>query len=374
MADNGKSSKTRVVLYNILIFFVLFNVVYWAIPTFSTTEGAVREYRRLAKRAPSELSALQRLAWMRRNWHAGQPPTEYRSHVGWRRTAWAADDVHIEGPYGQRRTINAGAPDNGRVYFFGGSTMWGFAIGDHETIPSQFAAKTGLHSENFGELGYTAHQSLLLLIQLLQEGHRPDLVVFYDGVNEVAMKCQNEHTPVSHAQEQRFKTIVSQSFSSDSFSHYFAPLLHVATHINRELGRAIDREEYDCHRNPQKAEAIANNMIKDWEIAKHLVEAHGGKFVGFLQPVLQFSRTPSDHVDMAPVERRRASYQAVYPLLRERVGRLGGDFHDLISAVDVDEPIYIDWCHLTPKGNGHVVDRVVQILGSLGLRRQAAAR
>ena len=82
--------------------------------------------------------------------------------------------------------------------------MWGIGSLDaRSTIPSQFAAATKVRSENYGEIGYTAHQSLVQLLQMLQAGHRPSLVVFYDGVNDVAIKCERGLTPDSTGRNRR---------------------------------------------------------------------------------------------------------------------------------------------------------------------------
>jgi hypothetical protein len=97
-------------------------------------------------------------------------------------------------------------------------------------IPSQFAGTTGIWSENFGELGYTAHQSLMLLVQLIQEGHRPDIVVFYDGVNEASEKCRTELTPYSNEREAQIDDLYQLCFH-----YYFAPLRFAADWVNYEI-------------------------------------------------------------------------------------------------------------------------------------------
>jgi hypothetical protein len=369
--DGRKSSLAKTIFYNLLIFFVLFNLLYWAIPTVSALSRGYGHVRLLLAEMPAGLSASQAARWLSEHWSgAGLPPADYHSHIGWRRVAWRKDGYHVEGPYLQRRTINTATTGRPMVYFFGGSTMWGDGVPDGATVPSHFAARTGFHSENFGEPGYTAHQSLSLLIQVLQAGHRPDLVVFYDGVNEVWVKCRSELSAKSHEREQQFRTILRRSFFADSFSHYFAPFFSVAHNLKREIDRADRGEHYDCHHNLQKAQAIVDNMIKDWEFARKLVEWHGGKFIALLQPVVHFSRTPTDHLEIqAFIERLRPGYETVYPMLRERVAQMGGDFHDLVAVVDGDERVYTDFCHLTPHGNARVAARIAEIIAPLGFAR-----
>ena len=79
------------------------------------------------------------------------------------------------------------------IYFFGGSTMFGFDVTDEETIPSQFvdiykescdSCKT-LEVFNYGVLSYYSYNELMLFHQLLATNHRPKVVVFLDGLNDL---------------------------------------------------------------------------------------------------------------------------------------------------------------------------------------------
>lgn len=85
-----------------------------------------------------------------------------------------------------------------KVFFFGGSTMWGNDNRDDHTIAAEAArrlqplAPSGSHIEvtNFGESGYVFTQGLLQLMLELRAGNRPDVVVFYDGINDVGTTVQ----------------------------------------------------------------------------------------------------------------------------------------------------------------------------------------
>jgi hypothetical protein len=270
------------------------------------------------------------------------------------------------GRYAQRQTINDGRDNSKKVYFFGGSTMWGVGARDDGTIPSEFAAATGFWSENFGEFAYTAHQDLMLLVQLLQDGHRPDIVVFYDGVNDVEAKCRRESTPNSHALEAIINSRLSDTeLPATTFSHYFAPLWHVATRIKSKLIPAVAQakavEHYDCDSRPEKATKIAENLVGDWQMAKHFVELYGGRFIGILQPVLYFSQTRVDQLVVTDPE-LRAQFQAVYPLVGRRMAEDGG-FHNRVRALDVDEYVYVDFCHLSPNGNRLIATQIAKLIG-----------
>ena len=366
MASRSRA-LVKTVLLNLLIFFVGANVLYWAIPV----GGAVsRLYKTSAvetwfRTIPPSYADTEP-AWVRRHWmELNRGETVYKSYVGWRHAATAGETITVEGPYLQRRTVNTGTTGERKTYFFGGSTLWGLGSDDAGTIPSQFAARTGIHSENFGEHGWIAHQSLLLLIQLLEAGHRPDLVVFYNGGIEI-QKCRSEIGPEAHERERLYGTVLHNSLRPDSFSHFLAPVIMLGQRLNLRLGLVEDAQWYECHSNARKVEAIAENLIQDWSLAKRLVESYGGKFVGLLEPVGYFSRTRLDYVKLPPYE--QAQYAAVYAAIRAKIAGKEG-FYDLTSVLDIDEAIYLDCCHVPRKGNRYVVEKLAEIVAPLGFKR-----
>ena len=84
-----------------------------------------------------------------------------------------------------------------QVWFFGGSTMWGTGQRDSATIPAVVArvldsmGLQGVSVRNLGETGYVSTQGLVRLLLELRDGHRPDVVVFYDGINDAAASAMN---------------------------------------------------------------------------------------------------------------------------------------------------------------------------------------
>ena len=166
----------------------------------------------------------------------------------------------------------------------------------------------------------------MLLLQLLQAGHRPSLVIFYDGVNDVAIKCERGLTPESHGEEKEIAALLRGSDSPSSFTYYFKPVVRLAQRINSQISKSVAVSPYDCDTDAKKAEAVAENLIRDWQFAKLLTESFGGKFIGILQPVSYFSKTKLDHLKLpAGLDRQ---YQAVYPLIQQKIAQ-GGQFHDI---------------------------------------------
>lgn len=116
-----------------------------------------------------------------------------------RRPSYHSRTVNIDS-LGRRITPEPTVPaaPAARVFFFGGSTMWGTGQRDDHTIPAEASRRLqqmvgpGRRVEvtNFGEAGYVSTQGLLKLMLQLRAGDRPDVVVFYDGINDVVATVQ----------------------------------------------------------------------------------------------------------------------------------------------------------------------------------------
>lgn len=355
------------IFHKVIGFIVVTSILYWSIPVGGAISRLYKaSYVETWFRTIPESYSADDANWVKRHWvEINRAEDVYKSYVGWRHAPFQGETINVEGPYLQRRTVNPANTGDKKAYFFGGSTMWGFGATDAGTIPSQFAAVTGLHSENFGENGWVAHQSLMLLILLIQAGQRPDLVVFFDGGNDIE-KCRSRLPVDAHERERDIDTVLRNSSRNDSFSHFLAPVITLAQRLNDKLGVVHIEAWFECHHNPQKAEAIAENLLRDWRLAKQLVEGYGGKFVGILEPVGFFSQTRLDRLRLS--EYVKAQYAAVYPRIREKIAR-DGEFYDFVPIFDRDENIYIDCCHVTPRGNRYTAEKIAEIIAPLGIRR-----
>jgi len=80
-------------------------------------------------------------------------------------------------------------PENFNIFFFGGSTAFNFGK-DETSIPSylqKYLRKNNISKTacyNFGRGAYFSTQEKILFSNLLSAGHRPDMAVFLDGIND----------------------------------------------------------------------------------------------------------------------------------------------------------------------------------------------
>ena len=124
----------------------------------------------------------------------------WKPFVYYRRPPYTGRHINIDSA-GHRRTVQANRAGSSGVqrelWMFGGSTMWGTFQRDSATIPSLVAQRLqdqgihDVHVTNFGESGYVFMQEVVELMLQLRDGRRPDVVLFYDGINDVAALVQN---------------------------------------------------------------------------------------------------------------------------------------------------------------------------------------
>ena len=128
-------------------------------------------------------------------------PQAWRPYVYFRRAkAYHGQYVNIDSQ--QHRITpqpHSATPPLAKVFFFGGSTMWGSFLRDDHTIAAeasrrlQAIAPPGQRYEvtNLGETGHVNTQGMIELMLQLRAGQRPDVVVFYDGFNDTFSVLQN---------------------------------------------------------------------------------------------------------------------------------------------------------------------------------------
>lgn len=288
---------------------------------------------------------------------------QFHSFLGWRRYPYEGETINVD-KMGVRRTVDRTPNDaTKKIAFFGGSTIWGTGVSDEFTIPSQFASITSdYQASNYGEAAYTAHQGLEMLIKLLQGGERPNVVVFYDGVNDVKYKCRRRHSWYSHSWEDKYVPRFELYDSVYSFEYLLGPLRTAGIKLKNAVNRRLkgDAETYNCHKDREKAKRIAAALVHDWKIAQTIVESHGGRFFAFLQPISYFSRSKLDRIPES--KQLRAQYELIYPMIRREAENMRG-FYDLTDLFDRDEYIYVDYAHVSPNGNKYAAERILSIIG-----------
>lgn len=289
---------------------------------------------------------------------------QYEPFVGWRCKPYKGETLTVNAE-GYRHTPGEPTPDTSKVIrFFGGSTMWGEGADDANTIPALFIRNNpGYKAINHGQLAYNSRQELDALISTYAKGEKTDIVVFYDGVNDAAFLCPREITDLpAHRLVPMYRDKL-YSGNSKLIKELTAKVFvsNILTLINTRSERSQATSPYDCVSNPAKAEAIAEMMFKNWELAHEIVTNRGGKFIAVLQPAAFVGKPRVDHLSLDAD--LGSNFVEIYKRLQQKISeRKHPWIYDLSDKFDGDEFIYIDFCHVSPNGNRIVAAELSKIV------------
>ena len=305
---------------------------------------------------------------------------QYLPYVEWRRRPYQGQFISVDED-GVRQTINSRC-ENDRsllIWMFGDSTLWGTGVTDAGTIPSQLAklyADSGqsVCIKNFGEAAWVSTQELIeLLLQLKQSDRRPDIVVFYDGTDEIFMPDPGAPKDV-HQGYRRFRELL------DTARAEAKPGLLFLSKSNTV--RALDLLSQKIHSSGSKrkrslpgaeAEAVAkqslDNYQKNLDITDALARAYGFQAYYLWYPTSSFGNKPltpeereSVQHEMSEIPSRFELKQITYAMC-SKINR--SNFYYLGNALDHEQRrIYLDGAHLTAEGNGIMAGTIFQILRS----------
>lgn len=332
---------------------------------------------RLVARAVEESTRLRvahpyyrQQPWAETYWNESNAAlhARYAPYVGWRNEPFAGETIQVDAQ-GLRRTpgssCGAGAY---RVFAFGGSTLWGIGAPDDETIPAQLqrelAARlpTPVCVVNFGEIAYVSTQGVIALLEQLQGGARPDLVLFYDGVNDVYAAFQSglagapqnlaavtarfappaRHPLWGGVLESRLLSLLRNSFAPPPVADY----------------RALGVE------TPALADEVTGRYLANERLVAALAAQWGFEHFFFWQPMLGVGAkrlTPQEEVYRGAIDPdARALFAAVYERVRAAAPP-DGRLRDLADVFDAHSGnLWIDALgHVTPVGNALVARRML---------------
>ena len=310
--------------------------------------------------AQARSNYLPFMVWGVRKWHGKFINTDDTEMGTWRRTVPAISDAC-------RNTAVR------RVWFFGGSTVYGIGTPDWATIPSYLAGELNsdpaacVEVTNLGAEGYVTNQEVILLSQQLKAGRKPDIAIFYDGINESLVGGFSPGIPTAHWNFEMIKTRFENGADSKlgmfNNSHIVQLIsLLLQNYGQKGIPRTSDREV------AARAQATLQNYETNMRLVHILESAYGFKTYFFWQPVLAYGAKP-----LAPFEQQ----------LREaRSKELGGRVHRGLEAVyqeaearsaaaqsfvflghifdGVQEPLYVDEFHLDPRGNQIIAHAIAQ--------------
>jgi lysophospholipase L1-like esterase len=288
----------------------------------------------------------------------------------------------------ERRTIQDLRTDcknkpNFHLWMFGGSTLYGTGVPDWATIPSLLSKELDAGARcvtitNFGTEGYNTNQELILLIEQLKVGRRPDVVIFYDGVNDSYTGVFEPGIATAHMEYPAIRARVESSLAGklEFLRHSYALMLARRLMLSKQTEDPSVVEA----RTKLKAAQTLDNYEANLQMVRSLANIYHFDFYSFWQPSLAFGGKPivPYEAELIHIDENSPYGGALKPMriaYQEAERRAAADrkFIFLGDVLDTErEPLYLDEWHLGPKGNELIAKAIAKRLPTnLGVAPQA---
>ncbi|MDX2183740.1 MAG: SGNH/GDSL hydrolase family protein [Gemmatimonadaceae bacterium] len=307
---------------------------------------------------------------------------QWSPYTYWRRLPFRGELINVDGD-GLRVTPGGSAEDPAdavTVWMFGGSTTWGTGARDAATIPAQ--VQQGLRARgvravvtNFGESGYVTTQEVVMLVRALQTRRAPQIVVFYDGVNDSFSAWQQRSAGLPQNEFNRVAEFnLTQPGAAPRRRRLLLRDVATASDVVRRLRAAVARDPAPSTATTVSADAdsvLASGVVDTYLANQRVVRALAVQY-GF-RTLFAWQPSIFDKPTLTPYEQGQreamTGFGPFYGIVTRAVRRaiadstLHRDVADLSGALaEVRDPLFIDWCHVGEAGNALIAARLVEHL------------
>ena len=224
---------------------------------------------------------------------------------------------------------------------------------------------------NFGEAGWNSRQSLNLLITLLRNDLKPNLIIAFEGVNEIMHPCRSEINRIpTTSYEMRIKSLLKpygffnlliSKFINNSFIKFLIePYQYLFYALNLSDHDINDpyKNMFNCKEDILKSNDIADELLNNWYSAYLLSKEKDIQFIAILQPHLYNSVSYIKHINFKLERRFEKPLNVVYPLIKNKIEEyclIDKNFCESIldatNWINTDKEVYLDYFHLSGDGN-----------------------
>lgn len=287
---------------------------------------------------------------------------EYDPYTQFKEAPYRTRFVNVD-VNGFRHSKNQGPwpprPNDFVIFFYGGSTSFGYGVPDYETVASHLqetlSAKLGspVTIYNFGRGAYFSSQERVLFEKHLQEGHIPDMVIFLDGVNEFS---RWDGEPSYSKNLRKFMRENDVTLTKKLFNEM--PLVKFVNRLVKDVNHQDpDSSSNDSVSPTQNEFDILQAVVRRYQMNKRIIEAIcrdlGIACVFVWQPTPLFGQDLTHHIfkdfdydSFTPHLKRGYEFVAGSTNYRD----LGRNFIWLADMrVATDRPLYVSAFHYGPE-------------------------
>jgi len=267
-----------------------------------------------------------------------------------------------------------------QVFVFGGSTCWGMGARDAFTVPSEISKILNEKMDgvvdvlNLAENGHVATQSLLTLMMEIRRGNIPDLVVFYDGINDAFSAYQNNIAGIPQNEyNRRAEFNVLHKDMRHLFYKAAVPILFRRTlrFIDNIAGLFVSEKKNAEKKNTENARPhnpeLPRDVLKVYTDIIYQVQSYGRKYgfdcCFFWQPSIYTKKNLTAYEESE--KQINIRYAEILKDVNSKIGefpelRPENGFYDIHRVFDdVAEGVYLDFAHVSENGNRILAEAMV---------------
>ncbi len=305
----------------------------------------------------------------------------YQPYIVWRTWPFTGDYININQD-GIRQTPESNCSDESyRIFVFGGSTMWGFGSPDWGTIPAYLqAGLAGLDTNvcviNQADVAFNSTQSIIKLLLELQQGNVPDMVIFYDGANDVTIANLTNEAG-THFYLDAIEQAVQGNLAFGPPTAEAAPASPlvewlrqsatfrlvqniVANPTTNEVGPALGSYSTEF------IDSIMAVYLTNINTATLLADEYEFEFIAFWQPVLVMHDEPATDEEQRFLWEMPGGLPELFRVVyaqAEAAAATNDHLHYLGNVLENQAgDLWIDFNHLTPSGNEIVADKILDVI------------
>lgn len=299
----------------------------------------------------------------------------YEPYSLWKNPDFTSQTFNVVGGY--RKTVNPSAQPNDSIttiVLLGGSTMFCADVPDEWTVASQVSKK--LHTTfpgkkfrvaNYGLPGFVCEQEVILLNRLLVSGKRPNIVIFYDGVNDTRLKV-GQAKPMPHG----FYELYDQIYRSIK-ERLWATLVWKSSLLTLVMRSRTDEQKFEKDEAVLKtrSEVVLKDYANNVEFVNNLGQLYKFKTAFFWQPSLLTTQKLLPPEEKALRDMSLAQFGTFYGVMQTVINATiftnpsfpHKNVYDLTNTLNsVADVAFLDSVHLTFVGNEAVATGIVDVL------------
>lgn len=322
-----------------------------------------------------DLPEPQRTALLSECWNR---PYRYADYIHFQERPFNGKYVHVA-EQGYRHSVKQGPwpinPDHLNVFCFGGSTLFGYGVADHQTVASYLQEELVRLSPrpvsvyNFGVGWHYSTQERLRFEQLLAAEIVPDVALFLDGINDSTQACVNRpaFSPQMAAAFENVQAFGSQSPARGGASAGYS-MLDALFH-RLPVGRFVRRFSSAIKSATPELivitpdQAARSSAVYRWNrtLIESAAKARGVTPLFVLQPSPGYKLDRAKHPlwDHDPNAKEEHFYVALRKDLEQHPP--GANFLWCADLPDTTAgPLYVDACHYAPQFARAIATEIVR--------------